>query len=80
MVGMQSIRLRNDFFQLGFHVPRLFPGRQSGTVADTKHVGIDGKRRFTEGHVHNNVRGFSSDPRQLLKLVSVGRNLAAMVV
>ena len=41
-------------------------------------MGVDGNRRHTEGHAHNDIRRLAPDARELLQCLEICRNLTAI--
>ena len=80
MVRVTAKGLGDDSFELGLDLVDIPARRQTGAVADSKDVGIDGERLLAEGGVEHDVRGLPPDPGKRLQFLARARHLAAVPV
>jgi hypothetical protein len=69
--------LGNDPFELRFDLVDSLAGRETGAVADSEYVGVDGEGFLAECGVEDDVGGLAADAGQFLQLVPRAGNLAA---
>ena len=80
MVAMSQKMLRNSCFEGFFDGQWCFPRGKTGSICDTKDMGVDSNAGFSPIHLEHNVCRFAPDSWQGLKRVSVARNLAVMLL
>lgn len=71
--------LRDDFLKLRFDIVGGLAGGQSGSVAYTENVRIDGEGLIAEGCVQNHVRGLPPNSRKRLQLFAGARHLPLVI-
>ena len=71
--------LRDDSFELGLNLIDSLSRRQTGPVAHSEHMRVDGECLFTERGVEDDIRGLTTDPRQLLQLLACARHFAIVI-
>lgn len=67
------------FVERLFNRQRRFAFCETGTIADTKDVCIDGKGFRTKGGIHHNIGRLAPDTGKFFQKVAVRRNVSAMV-
>ncbi|MNE22658.1 hypothetical protein D3C80_1158760 [compost metagenome] len=68
-----------DLQQLLFDLFDVFPRRKMGTITDAEDMGVDGDRRPAKGGVKDDVRCFTSHPRQGFQCLTVFGNFASVL-
>ena len=62
-----------------FDFARVFPGRQTGAVADPENMRVDRHGGLAKRHIQNHIGGFAPHTRQGLQRRARMRHLAAMI-
>lgn len=80
MVGVQLIGPRDDFEQFLFHLENVFSRCQTGSVANSEDMGVDGHGRLMKSGVEHHIGRLSSHPRQSLQGIPCIRHLTAVAI
>lgn len=79
MMRANAKRLWRLFIKRLFNGQHGFARRDSGPVADTEDMRIDGKGLCAESGIHHDICRLAPNAGQRLKRVAVGRDFAGMV-
>lgn len=80
VVGVHAVFVRHDLLQFFFHLVRRGAGGEAGAVGDPEDMRVYCHGRLREGHVEDDIRGFTPDAGELHQFVAIRRNLAAVII
>ncbi len=79
-MGMQPEFFRHSLQQFLFDGQRGLARGQSGAIGDAEEVCVDCDRRFAEGDVQHDIRGFPAYTRQLFQRSTIMRYRSCMFI
>lgn len=80
MVSVAPERLRNDFFELGFHLVDGLARREAGAIADPEDMRVDREGLLAKSGVEDHIGGLAADARKLLELFPNARDFASVAL